>query len=375
MRKRNFLKAVAMTLAMALLVSGTAFAATPGQALDGKEVKYGTVSSADARVLRTMFDAKYYAEQHPDVVEALGNNETALFNHFLKYGLFEGRAMSKDFNVSAYKSSYGDLVKAFKDDIISYYLHYAKYGKAEKRELVTVEKAEAAGVVVQSVVPGVTKTVPTPAQEAAKAAAKSDSSSPSSTTTTPSESTTDPVDDTSTNDPVDDTSTNDPADDTSTNDPVDDTSTNDPGDDTSTSFTLTPVLITSHPNDTETEVVANSGRCELNTSTEGVWAISGPLASMTESESSNPSQGSGKWIGLLIDTNIPGLDGLSFGGTPLTEADYQEAATFSQATGTNDYIILYLKANVVKETPRTLTFTKAGYDTATITVTFTDTSN
>lgn len=328
MRKRNFLKAVVMTMVMALLVSGTAFAATPGQALDGKEVKYGTVSSADARVLRTMFDAKYYAEQHPDVVEALGNNETALFNHFLKYGLFEGRAMSKDFNVSAYKSSYGDLVKAFKDDIISYYLHYAKYGKAEKRELVTVEKAEAAGVVVQSVVPGVTKTVPTPAQEAAKAAAKSDSSSPSSTTTTP---------------------------------PT-----------TNSTFTLTPVLITSHPSSAETAVVANSGLASLDTSTAGVWAISGDLDSMTESASSNPSQGTHKWIGLLIDTNIPELDGLSFGGSPLTDADYQEAATFEQASGTNDYIILYLKADDL--TSRTLTFTKDGYDTAEITVTFTDTS-
>lgn len=176
MRKHNFLKAVAMTLAMALLVSGTAFAATPGQALDGKEVKYGTVSSADARVLRTMFDAEYYAKEHEDVAKIVGKNANALFNHFLKYGIFEGRAASKDFNVSAYKSSYGDLQKAFKDDIISYYLHYAKFGKAEKRELITVEKAEAAGVTIQSVVPGATKTVLTPKQEAAKSSSSSSSS-------------------------------------------------------------------------------------------------------------------------------------------------------------------------------------------------------
>lgn len=183
MRKRNFLKAVAMTLAMALLVSGTAFAATPGQALDGKEVKYGTVSSADASVLRTMFDAEYYAKEHEDVARIVGKNANALFNHFLRYGIFEGRAASKDFNVSAYKSSYGDLQKAFKDDIISYYLHYAKFGKAEKRELVTVEKAEAAGVTIQSVVPGATKTVLTPKQEAAKNPSAGSGSSNSSSST------------------------------------------------------------------------------------------------------------------------------------------------------------------------------------------------
>nr|MCR5722956.1 hypothetical protein [Lachnospiraceae bacterium] len=185
MRKRNFLKAVVMTMIMALLVSGTAFAATPGQALDGKEVKYGTVSSADASVLRTMFDAEYYAKEHEDVAKIVGKNANALFNHFLRYGIFEGRAASKDFNVSAYKSSYGDLQKAFKDDIISYYLHYAKFGKAEKRELVTVEKAEAAGVTIQSVVPGATKTVLTPKQEEAKKPASGSSASSSSGSSSP----------------------------------------------------------------------------------------------------------------------------------------------------------------------------------------------
>lgn len=158
MRKHNFLKAVALTLCLALFASGTAFAATPGQALDAKEVNYGTLSRADQNILKGMFNAEEYAAMNEDVVKAVGKDANKLFAHFIKYGVFEGRGPSKSFNVSAYMSSYGDLQKAFGKDIMAYYRHYNNYGKKEKRELVTVEKAEAAGVVIKSVT-GATKTV------------------------------------------------------------------------------------------------------------------------------------------------------------------------------------------------------------------------
>ena len=167
-----------MIFCLILLTAVPSFAATPGQALDGGEVKYGTVSARNANILRNMFDAAYYAEQHPDVAKVYGNNPEALFHHFIRYGVFEGRGCSSDFNVSAYRSSYGDLEAAFGDDIVSYYVHYAKSGKSENRELVTVEKAEAAGVVIKSAT-GATATVLTPKQEAEKAAEGTGSSSES----------------------------------------------------------------------------------------------------------------------------------------------------------------------------------------------------
>ncbi|SCX07391.1 Carboxypeptidase regulatory-like domain-containing protein [Lachnospiraceae bacterium YSD2013] len=184
MRKHNFLKAVATVLCMALLISGTAFAATPGQALDAKEVKYGTLSRADQNILKSMFNAEEYAAMNEDVVNAVGKDANKLFAHFIKYGVFEGRGPSKSFNVSAYMSSYGDLQKAFGKDIMAYYRHYNNYGKKEKRELVTVEKAEAAGVVIKSVT-GATKTTPTPSQEAAQKPASGGSASSSSGSSSP----------------------------------------------------------------------------------------------------------------------------------------------------------------------------------------------
>nr|MCR4866877.1 hypothetical protein [Lachnospiraceae bacterium] len=80
--------------------------------------------------------------------------EAALFNHFVKFGIFEGRACCEGFNVAAYKSSYSDLQAAFGDDVVAYYVHYETFGKTEKRALVTVEAAAAAGVTVKSAADG-----------------------------------------------------------------------------------------------------------------------------------------------------------------------------------------------------------------------------
>lgn len=40
----------------------------------------------------TVFDPEYYAEQNPDVVEAVGTDTTALYNHYVNSGKSEGRA-------------------------------------------------------------------------------------------------------------------------------------------------------------------------------------------------------------------------------------------------------------------------------------------
>ncbi len=151
MRRNKLLILMAATLlATSSVASLPVEASTVGQALNASDVKYGRVNNYARNILRDMFDAEYYAAQNPDVVKAFGNNRTALFNHFLRYGVFEGRSCNKDFNVSAYKSCYQDLSKAFGDNILSYYVHYADYGKKENRTLTTVEAAVEAGYTVVS---------------------------------------------------------------------------------------------------------------------------------------------------------------------------------------------------------------------------------
>jgi len=88
---------------------------------------------ASAAGVRDTFNAEYYANQNEDVKKVLGNDEDALFQHYLQYGLKEGRQGNPLFNVALYRKSYADLEVAFGDDWDAYVDHYYNYGIKEKR--------------------------------------------------------------------------------------------------------------------------------------------------------------------------------------------------------------------------------------------------
>ncbi|MCL2050511.1 MAG: hypothetical protein FWG91_02090 [Lachnospiraceae bacterium] len=90
-------------------------------------------SPINAGILSEVFDAVYYAERYPDVAEEFGDDELSLLNHFLEFGLLEGRAGSDLFDVSVYKNANPDLMAAFGDDMAAYVLHFLEYGSDENR--------------------------------------------------------------------------------------------------------------------------------------------------------------------------------------------------------------------------------------------------
>jgi hypothetical protein len=53
--------------------------------------------------LKDIFDADYYAEQYPDLKAAFGNDETALYKHFMTYGIKEGRVMNPVIDIVKYR--------------------------------------------------------------------------------------------------------------------------------------------------------------------------------------------------------------------------------------------------------------------------------
>ena len=79
------------------------------------------------------FDVDYYYNTNADLQVAFGYDYDALYNHYVKYGLKEGRSGSKEFNCKIYRNNYRDLRKAYKNDYLSYCSHYELYGKAEGR--------------------------------------------------------------------------------------------------------------------------------------------------------------------------------------------------------------------------------------------------
>lgn len=88
----------------------------------------------DAGIYNAVFDVNYYKNRYPDLQKAFGNDYGAYLNHFLTYGMKEGRQASETFDVKYYKSKYGDLQKAFGNNLKAYYEHFLTYGIKEGRQ-------------------------------------------------------------------------------------------------------------------------------------------------------------------------------------------------------------------------------------------------
>ena len=80
-----------------------------------------------------VFNPTYYRKMYPDLQKAFGTDTKKLFDHFIHYGMAEGRQAYAGFNPKAYRERYEDLDKAFGNDMKQYYKHYCEYGKKENR--------------------------------------------------------------------------------------------------------------------------------------------------------------------------------------------------------------------------------------------------
>ena len=81
-----------------------------------------------------VFDAEYYLNKYSDLKAAFGNDYSAALNHFITFGIKEGRQACDDFNLDVYKGNYADLRKAFGNNNGAYVAHYLEYGLKEGRD-------------------------------------------------------------------------------------------------------------------------------------------------------------------------------------------------------------------------------------------------
>ncbi len=88
-----------------------------------------------------VYDGAYYLNAYNDLkqafTKAIGSvrlvDDRALLEHFVKWGMNEGRQAHASFNVHAYKSRYQDLREAYGSHTRNYYHHFMFYGYAEGR--------------------------------------------------------------------------------------------------------------------------------------------------------------------------------------------------------------------------------------------------
>ena len=90
-------------------------------------------SSSKPKLTAITFDADYYYNTYPDLQQNIGYDYSKLYNHYITYGLKEGRFGSAEFNCLIYMNNYADLQAAFGNKYSSYCTHHEKYGQAEAR--------------------------------------------------------------------------------------------------------------------------------------------------------------------------------------------------------------------------------------------------
>ena len=92
----------------------------------------------------SVFDVDYYLNKYPDVNEWANGSKDKALDHFINYGMSEGRRGSEAFDVQSYYNEYPDLRAAFGTDLASYYSHYLMYGKKEGRHATGCSKLKGA---------------------------------------------------------------------------------------------------------------------------------------------------------------------------------------------------------------------------------------
>lgn len=123
---KKITKLLALTLCICLVAGTTAQA---------EEAQPAAQSSAQAAPdYSAVFDADYYRNTYPDVAGIVGGEADKLLQHFIAFGMREGRTGRPEFNVRAYMKNNLDLVAVFgAGDLSAYYTHYMLYGRAEGR--------------------------------------------------------------------------------------------------------------------------------------------------------------------------------------------------------------------------------------------------
>ena len=125
------------------------------------------------------------------------------------------------------------------------------------------------------------------------------------------------------------------------------------------------VSVAKIPTSTGDDLTANQSKVTSITIEDGVITVAAPVSELIAFPSSNPAQGTHKWIGMLITTGLLDITEVKYNGSQLITADATEAAAVGGSAGD---IVMWLKCNEIINTPKVFTLWASGYPEATFTV-------
>lgn len=117
------------------------------------------------------------------------------------------------------------------------------------------------------------------------------------------------------------------------------------------------------------EMTANQSKVSAVTIANNVISLSVDAEELVPFPSSNPAQGTHKWVGILISTGLTDITAAKYNGVQLSEADVTEAASVG---GTAGDIVMWLKCDEIATVPKTFTLWVSGYAETVFTVVMTE---
>ena len=109
------------------------YGAKEGRVATGTTAMQGCTTVYNGVDYSAVYNGTYYSSHNADLKKKYGLDDAGLLQHFVQYGMKEGRQATAGFNVKNYKARYADLRKAYGNDLKKYYMHYINYGRKEGR--------------------------------------------------------------------------------------------------------------------------------------------------------------------------------------------------------------------------------------------------
>lgn len=118
------------------------------------------------------------------------------------------------------------------------------------------------------------------------------------------------------------------------------------------------VSVSKIPTPSGEDLITNQSKVTAITIEDGVITVAAPVSELIAFPSSNPAQGTHKWVGMLITTGLPDIAAVKYNGSQLTSADATEATAVGGSAGD---IVMWLKCDEIINTPKTFTLWASGY--------------
>jgi hypothetical protein len=117
------------------------------------------------------------------------------------------------------------------------------------------------------------------------------------------------------------------------------------------------------------DLIANQSKVTGIAIADNIITVSVPVKELVAFPSSNPVQGTHKWVGMNITTGLSDITAIKYNGSQLTSADATEAAAVGGSAGD---IVMWLKCDEIANIPKVFTLWSTGYPEETFTVVITE---